>query len=76
MNKSIVFFDIDGTIWDYKQKIPDSTIKGIRTLRKNGHYAFLCTGRTKSTIRTKELMDIGWDGIVAGCGTYIEYKNH
>ena len=73
--KSIVFFDIDGTIWDYKQKIPASTIDGIRKLRENGHYAFLCTGRTKSTIRAKELLDIGFDGIVAGCGTYIEFQN-
>ena len=76
MNKSIVFFDIDGTIWDYKQKIPDSTAEGIRKLRKNGHFAFLCTGRTKSTIRAKELLDVGFDGIIAGCGTYIEYDRH
>lgn len=74
MNQSIVFFDIDGTIWDYKQHIPSSTVSGIRKLRENGHFAFLCTGRTKSTIRTKELLEIGWDGIIAGCGTYIEFK--
>lgn len=73
MKKSIVFFDVDGTIWDYKQKIPDSTTEAVRRLREYGHYAFLCTGRTKATIRTKELLEIGWDGIVAGCGTYIEF---
>ena len=74
MKKSIVFFDIDGTIWDYKQKIPDSTTEAVRMLREQGHYAFLCTGRTKATIRTRELLEIGWDGIVAGCGTYIEFQ--
>lgn len=73
MNKSIVFFDIDGTIWDYKNEIPASTVKGIQALHQNGHYAFLCTGRTKATIRARELLDIGFDGIIAGCGTYIEY---
>lgn len=73
MEKSIVFFDVDGTIWDYKQEIPESTVKAIRMLREQGHYAFLCTGRTKATIRRKELLEIGWDGIVAGCGTYIEF---
>ncbi len=72
MKKSIVFFDIDGTIWDYKGHIPSSTINSIKALRKNGHYAFLCTGRTKSTIRAEELLNIGFDGIIAGCGTYIE----
>lgn len=75
MNPSIVFFDIDGTIWDYKEGIPTSTIQGIRELRANGHLAFLCSGRTRSTIRAKELLDIGFDGIIAGCGTYIEYNN-
>ena len=72
MNQCIVFFDIDGTLWDYQGKIPDSTVQAIRELRANGHYAFLCSGRSRVTIRAKELLDIGFDGIVAGCGTYIE----
>lgn len=76
MDKSIVFFDIDGTIWDYKGHIPKSTTKGIQLLRENGHLAFLCTGRTKSTIRAKELLDIGFNGVIAGCGTYIEYNGN
>ncbi|MBR1743362.1 MAG: HAD family phosphatase, partial [Lachnospiraceae bacterium] len=74
MKKSIVFFDVDGTLWDYKKKIPDSTIAAVRDLRERGHYAFLCTGRTKSTLHAKELLDIGWDGMIAGCGTYIEFE--
>ena len=73
MEKSIVFFDIDGTLWDYKGDIPLSTVKAVRQLRSNGHFAFLCSGRSRVTIRAKELLDIGFDGIVAGCGTYVEY---
>ena len=72
--QKIVFFDIDGTLWDYRGHIPQSTKDGIAMLRKNGHLAFLCTGRTKSTIRADELLNIGFDGIIAGCGTYIEYN--
>lgn len=74
MDKSAVFFDIDGTIWDYKNHIPESTTQAIRKLRANGHYAFLCSGRSRVTICAKELLDIGFDGIVAGCGTYVEYQ--
>ena len=73
--RKAVFFDIDGTIWDRNNYIPESTIKAVRTLQKNGHLAFLCTGRTKGFIREPALLSIGFDGIVSGCGTMIEYKD-
>ena len=44
------FFDIDGTIKPYGQKIPDSTKNTIRKLQKNGHKVFLATGRRKNEI--------------------------
>ena len=75
MNRSAVFFDIDGTLWDYEQKIIPSTIDAVKALRLNGHMAFLCSGRSRSAITAKELLDIGFDGIVGGCGTYFEYLN-
>jgi hypothetical protein len=72
--KKAVFFDIDGTIWDQKMEIPQSTIEGIRALRAKGNYAFICSGRSRCAIQPQKLLDIGFDGIVAGCGTYIEYR--
>lgn len=71
--RKAVFFDIDGTIWDAKMVIPESTIRGIRELRANGNYAFLCSGRSRCAIPAGKLLDIGFDGILAGCGTYVEY---
>ena len=73
--KKAVFFDIDGTLWDDHMKIPKSTILGIRKLRANGNYAFICSGRSRAAIRAKELLDIGFDGVLAGCGTYVEYQD-
>ena len=67
-----VFFDIDGTIWDNKRFIPESAVKGIRELRKNGHLAFINSGRARSNILDENLLGIGFDGIVAACGNYIE----
>ncbi|MBR1390059.1 MAG: Cof-type HAD-IIB family hydrolase [Lachnospiraceae bacterium] len=75
MGKKAVFFDIDGTLWDEKNDIPESTGTGIRKLRENGHLAFLCTGRSRSFIRGEELFALGFDGIVSGCGTMIEYED-
>lgn len=72
--KNAVFFDIDGTLWDRHMKIPQSTVSAIRKLRENGNYGFICSGRSRAAICTPELLDIGFDGIVASLGTHIEYQ--
>ena len=43
-----VFFDIDGTLWDETFIVPDSAVDAIRQLRKNGHLAFINTGRAST----------------------------
>lgn len=68
------FFDIDGTLCDFENKIPNSAKEAIRTLRRNGHTAFLCSGRSRAYIQNPELLDIGFDGVISGCGTMIEYN--
>lgn len=72
--KKAIFFDIDGTLWDEEQRIPDSTREALRLLKENGHYLFLCSGRTRIFIPDGDLMPLGFDGIVAGCGTYGEFQ--
>lgn len=69
-----VFFDIDGTLWNWKNEIPKSAKEAIVQLRKNGNLAFLCSGRCRSYIRNPDLLGIGFDGIISGCGTMIEYN--
>ena len=68
----ILFFDIDGTLWNWKNEIPESTIKAVRLARKKGNLAFINSGRSRAFIQNKELLDIGFDGIISGCGTLIE----
>ncbi len=68
----IVFFDIDGTIVsEITHTIPESAANAIRAARKNGHLMYINTGRTIMNVE-KDLRDIGFDGYVCGCGTYIE----
>ncbi len=69
-----IFFDIDGTLWDRENVIPESTIKAMEELHKNGHLTFMCSGRSRIMIKGDHLHALGFDGILAGCGTYIEYK--
>ena len=70
--RKAVFFDIDGTLWDFYNHIPESTVTAIRKLRENGNYAFICSGRARAYIQHPDLFAIGFDGVVAGCGTHVE----
>ena len=72
MNGKLIFFDIDGTLWDYHNMIPESTKLAIKKLKENGHKTFINTGRSRGFVRNKELLNLGFDGIVSGCGTMIE----
>lgn len=70
----IIFFDIDGTLWDYKNYIPESAKKGIKMAQANGHKCFINTGRARAFVTNEELLGIGFDGIVSSCGCMIEYE--
>lgn len=76
MSRYAAFFDIDGTLWDEKNNIPESTIDAIRQFRAKGNYAFICTGRHKAYVINPNLLNIGFDGIIAGCGTYVEFAKN
>ncbi|SFR80073.1 Cof-type HAD-IIB family hydrolase [Anaeromicropila populeti] len=74
MTKYAIFFDIDGTIIDENSGIiPASCIEGIKQAQKNGHMVFINTGRPFPAIDTC-IKDIGFDGYVCGCGTYVKYR--
>lgn len=75
MDKKALFFDLDGTLIDDETKIlPKSTIEAIRKVREKGNKVFLNSGRVISML-SYLFKDIVFDGVVAGCGTYIELDN-
>lgn len=74
-NRKILFFDIDETLLSHKTfSIPESTKKALKKAKINGHLIFINTGRTKSLIGD-EIKELGFDGYVCGCGTYIEVND-
>ena len=75
MGQKAIFFDIDGTLWDFRNRIPDSTRLAIDRLRQKGHLCFINSGRTRGFISHPHLLSLGFDGIVSGCGTMIEYRD-
>lgn len=74
VSKKLLFFDIDGTLWDMKNRIPESTKEAFAKLHENGHLTFLCSGRSRGYIQHPDLFALGFDGVVSACGTAIEYK--
>ncbi|WP_051437683.1 Cof-type HAD-IIB family hydrolase [Eubacterium xylanophilum] len=71
-DKKILFFDIDGTlIDDNKDAVPTSAVEALRTAREKGNIVYICSGRCLAII-PEFVKKIGFDGMVAGCGTYVE----
>ena len=68
----MIFLDVDGTLVDYHNRIPDSAIAAIRKARENGHLVYVCTGRSRAEMQP-ELWDIGLDGMIGGNGSYVEH---
>jgi Cof subfamily protein (haloacid dehalogenase superfamily) len=75
MERKIVFFDIDGTLYNSKIGVPESTVQGIKELKGKGHLAFISTGRARAMI-PQDLIDLGFDGVLAACGAYVEYSGN
>ncbi|MGN0242764.1 MAG: HAD family hydrolase [Lachnospiraceae bacterium] len=71
MNKKMLFFDIDGTLFtEGNHFLPPSTPPALAKARENGHMLFINTGRPFFNI-LPNIREIGFDGYVCGCGTYI-----
>ena len=66
-----VFVDIDGTLCDSRQRVPDSAVRALSRVRERGHRLFVCTGRSVPEIYPR-FIDLGFEGVVGGAGGYAE----
>lgn len=74
-NTKAVFFDIDGTIFTPDVGVPLSTKKAIAELLDNNVLPIICTGRA-NTLISDDIKALGFSGIIAGAGTYVEYDGN
>ncbi|EHJ55636.1 cof-like hydrolase [Streptococcus urinalis FB127-CNA-2] len=72
MTQKIIFLDVDGTLVDYHNRIPESAKTAIKKARENGHLVYVCTGRSRAEM-PQNILDIGLDGMIGGNGSYVEH---
>ena len=68
----IIFLDVDGTLVDYDNTLPESAKLAIQKARANGHLVYACTGRSKAEM-PDYILNIGLDGMIGGNGAYVEH---
>ncbi len=69
----LLFFDIDGTIFDDRRNLPDSVLPAMEAAHRNGHRLIINTGRTLCNL-DRRLDSFPLDGWIMGCGTRILYR--
>ncbi|RXH53509.1 Cof-type HAD-IIB family hydrolase [Kurthia gibsonii] len=73
MKKKLLFFDIDGTLYNTSKKIPEATKKAIEEARANGHEVAIATGRSPFFLKeVSEELDI--DSYVSFNGQFVVYQ--
>lgn len=71
MERKLIFLDIDGTLIAPMRGLSPLAGAAVRGARAKGHGVFLCTGRNMPIIG-RDLLDLGFDGVIASAGSYIE----
>ncbi len=68
--KSVIFFDIDGTLLDHDKKLPETTKKAVLDLKEQGHIVAIATGR--APFMYEDLRnELGIDTYVSYNGQYV-----
>lgn len=65
----LVFVDVDGTLLDGYQRVPDSARRALATAVAGGHRLLLATGRSLPEIYPR-LWELGFSGLLGGGGGY------
>ena len=73
MTQKIIFFDIDGTLYDHDKKLPASTKKALLQLQEKGHEVAIATGRAPFMFEDL-LEELGIETFVSYNGQYVVFK--
>ncbi|WP_019416101.1 Cof-type HAD-IIB family hydrolase [Paenisporosarcina sp. TG20] len=72
--KKVLFFDIDGTLFNSKKYIPIKAKEAVFEARKKGHEIFIATGRAPFMIQDV-LKELEINSYICFNGQYIVYNN-
>ncbi|WP_203650794.1 Cof-type HAD-IIB family hydrolase [Secundilactobacillus yichangensis] len=73
MYDAIVFFDLDGTLFDDDKNVLPSSIKAIKEMSQNNILSVISTGRNIFEVQYV-LDETGLDTIVSANGSYVQYQ--
>ncbi|TSI04169.1 Cof-type HAD-IIB family hydrolase [Lysinibacillus sp. BW-2-10] len=73
MKNSILFFDVDGTLYNSEKKIPPRAKEALKQARLNGYEIAIATGRAPFMIQSI-LEELEIDTYVTFNGQYVVYK--
>lgn len=71
--KSLVFFDMDGTLLSSESTIVPEVSQAMKQLKANGHIPVICTGRAAFEVR-HFMKECDIDSIISMNGQYIEFQ--
>ncbi len=70
----MVFFDIDGTLFDENKQLPQTAKRALAMLKENGVFTAIATGRAPFTFESlRKELDI--DSYVSFNGQYVVFEN-
>lgn len=72
--KKLLFFDIDGTLYDSNKVLPIQAKEAVIQAKKNGHEVIIATGRAPFMIQDV-LKELEIDSYICFNGQYIVYQN-
>ena len=67
----LILIDVDGTLVNYANELPDSAAQAVRRARRAGHLVVPTTGRSRGEM-PEALLSLGFDGMIGGNGAYVE----
>ncbi|MFC6255032.1 Cof-type HAD-IIB family hydrolase [Secundilactobacillus hailunensis] len=73
MYDAIVFFDLDGTLFDDQKNVLPASIDAIKQMSKNNILSVISTGRNVFEVQYV-LDETGLDTIVSANGSYVQYQ--
>lgn len=74
MDSKLIFFDIDGTIYDHDKNIPESTRKTVAELQRQGHHVFIASGRSPFLVKPI-LEELGIHSFISYNGQFVVFEN-